>query len=645
MTRRFADVRGREAERGSALAIALVFMMLFAIWIGSVLQFATADQRTGISVAEEAVSTYAGGGAIDAAINEIRDSLGTGTEAAGTSTCFTLPAGALDNSSALTVTCVPRSGSGAASGGSSTSLPDQAVLTLPTDATEGMTVAATSSLPVQGDILSAGTLNVPITATLTGTGAIKAGTCVTTGTVSPACQSGATASDPAWSGPSTASTPLVGTLPACAGQITLNPGVYRSASALQAVLNCPSAVVWFRPGTYFFDFRDAGSHALTVPAGTDVVGGAPSGWTPGSTAPPYPTVTAPTTSACDQNQAGVDFVFGGDSRLNAAGGRVQLCALNTTSSDQHIVLRGLRSAASVTTTSAPTATTSASSNPAGAWAWDNPAQGAQIDGTVAHVKIPNTRRGPSKLTLSGLGASIVPTDATGVSVTVTAVETLDGTGNTSLQLVAGSGASPAPVLLRDCPSGAPCVASAFDPTRSDTVTITGLTPGQVNGMSLVYVVSNPDNSPIEAWLDGVTVSVSYTLPVAAVSGTAVASPYVPGSAGTTPLLSASGAGTVLALHGTVYAPRSAIDLSLAAVPYTVIDRGLVARHLRSAMTRDAAYSGPLISVPGTGTAKRRVLLVVTDAAGAQLGRADVTFANAADNGNGTIPRVNEWSIG
>jgi hypothetical protein len=333
--------------------------------------------------------------------------------------------------------------------------------------------------------------------------------------------------------------------------------------------------------------------------------------------------------------------------VNVTGGRMQLCALVTGASNQHVVVRGLAAAASVAASTTAVAATSASSNAAGAWAWDTPAQGAVVDGVTAHVRIPNTAKGPSKLTLAGLGAAIVPADATAVTVTVTVTETVSGTGNTTLTLNPGAGATPSAQTLEDCPiSGSPtCGAAAFVPGTTDTAIFPGLTAGQVNGMSFDVTVNNPNNSPVDAWIDGITVLVGYTLPVPAVSGTALAQPYVTGSAATTSLLKASGATTVLALHGTVYAPASVVDLGLTSVAWTVVDRGVVVRHLASSMTAAAGYAGPLISVPVLGQAKRKVVLTATDAGGATLARADVTFANAAGTLNGTIPTLNEWTVG
>ncbi len=637
-------------DEGSVLAITLAFLMVFGLWIGTVLQLGATGQRTTLTVRDEATTTYAGGGALEGAVNAVRGTLSAGSAAVGASTCFTLPAGALDNPTVVSVTCTPRTGSGAALGGSSTSQPSQAVLALSGNATEGVAVGAATSLPVQGDLLAKSALTVPSTATLTSTGTVKAGSCtLAVGTVTPACATAGGAADPGWAGPDTSSTTLVGTLPACSGPlVTLSPGIYRSASALQAVLGCTSAVVWFRPGTYYFDFKDAGTHQVSVGTGAVVVGGTPSGWTPGTTAPasvPYPTAAAPGTSACDTSAAGVDLAFGGDSRVSVTGGRVQMCALSTSTSAQHIVLRGLMATTNVTSTAAPAPTAASSAGqPAQAWGWDTDTKGAVIDGVTAHVKIPNTNKPPSQLAWTGFGSAIVPSDATNVSVLATVTETVTGSGNTSLALTPGSGTTPGSLPLHDCPAASPCPGGGFDPTQSDTATFSGLTAAQVNGMVLTLIVSNPNNSPVEVWVDGVTVSVTYTLPVAAVSGTAVATPYT-GAAGPTALLAATGSTAVLALHGTVYAPGSVLDLGLTGVPYTVVDRGVVVRHLRSTMTPAAGYTGPLVAVPPLGQAPRRVLMTAVDAGGTTLARADLTFADSTGAVNGTQPTVREWSAG
>jgi hypothetical protein len=68
-------------------------------------------------------------------------------------------------------------------------------------------------------------------------------------------------------------------------------------------------------------------------------------------------------------------------------------------------------------------------------------------------------------------------------------------------------------MLRDCPAANPCSAGGLVPGQTDSATFTGLTPSKVNGMSFELVVTNPENSPVDAWVDGLTVSGSYTAPL------------------------------------------------------------------------------------------------------------------------------------
>ncbi|MDQ1604563.1 MAG: hypothetical protein QOE01_2408, partial [Actinomycetota bacterium] len=65
---RLKTVRSRPDD-GSALVLAMVFLMIFGAWIGVVLQFAATGQDITGSVRAEATNTYSGGGALDGAIN------------------------------------------------------------------------------------------------------------------------------------------------------------------------------------------------------------------------------------------------------------------------------------------------------------------------------------------------------------------------------------------------------------------------------------------------------------------------------------------------------------------------------------------------------------------------------------------------
>jgi hypothetical protein len=195
----------------------------------------------------------------------------------------------------------------------------------------------------------------------------------------------------------------------------------------------------------------------------------------------------------------------------------------------------------------------------------------------------------------------------------------------------GSGSDPTVPTMRDCALNPCSTTGSFEPAAADSAVWTGNTPAQLNGASFTVLVTNPAGSA-SAWVDGATLSVTYT---ANMTKTVAANKVLAASG--------SAATTTLAVHGTVYVPGSAVDLSLTGVPYLVIDRGLVARDLTLSMTPAAGYSGPLLAVPATSLAPRQVLLVATSA-GNELARTEVTLHNAAGTANGSIADLAAWFI-
>jgi hypothetical protein len=523
------------------------------------------------------------------------------------------------------------------------------VLALATDAAEGVAVPAwLNNVPVRGSIASNELLEVGFFSALSSTSTIQATSCAISGwsavTPTPDCNAPATP-DPAWSGAPSSYPPVVPTLPACSTPlVTLSPGTYLSRQALQAVLDCTNTVVWFQPGTYYFDFRDGGTHELAV-TNAVVVGGTPSGWTPGTTAPgsvPVPTAANPTRSACDTNASGVDFVFGADSRLSVAttNARLQLCAAETGSARQHIVLRGLANQLGPYAVSQPTAgVASAAANNGSGAQWSNPTNnGAAVGGGTTSVNVPRNTTSRA-LRVGPFTSGLVPPDATGINVTVEVRGRISaGPGTQSVRLTNGSTSMPL-TTLRTCPMPAGCTDAAL---RTDSVTIavpdSGTAAAFVNALSVDVLVSSanvssPNGGTTSAVVDGVTVAVSFTAPLR------------PTASGATLLRTSGSANNMtVALHGTVYAPTAAVDMTLTSVPYVVVDRGLAVRHARLAMSPANGYDGPLISVPDPIQAPRRVLLTAKDAAGTQLGRAYVTLSDGSGQ-NGTQARVTEWSVG
>ena len=147
-------------------------------------------------------------------------------------------------------------------------------------------------------------------------------------------------------------------------------------------------------------------------------------------------------------------------------------------------------------------------------------------------------------------------------------------------------------------------------------------------------------------LDGITVEVDFSAPMLPDLRIRLRDAVRRGAP--TALLSSAGsaANTVLALHGTVYAPLGAVDLAMTNVPYEVIDRGIVARHLRLAMTSAPGYAGALVSVPALARSPRVVILVAQDAGGGRLARALVRFTDPSGPGPAgrAAAEVLEWSV-
>jgi hypothetical protein len=124
--------------------------------------------------------------------------------------------------------------------------------------------------------------------------------------------------------------------------------------------------------------------------------------------------------------------------------------------------------------------------------------------------------------------------------------------------------------------------------------------------------------------------------------------YSSGNPSTAALIKVSGAypTTNFSIHGTVYAPLAAIDFNSAGVPYTMVDRGLVVRHLDLSTTAVASATPyPVISIPLPDRAPRRVLLTIAVGGVVEL-LADVTFTSVASVGgtlNGQYAHVMQWS--
>lgn len=619
--------RPTTSEDGSVLLMALVFMSLFGLAIAAVLGFAGTGFRTAASVHTRGEQQYAADAAVDGAINAIRGDVSIG-KAGVNSTCFSLPA--VVNSTAVSVQCLGRPGSGVVTGGAGGgAVPANAVLTLPTDATEGVVQTATSSALVSGSVTTNQSRTAPAGSALTVQGTLTCRVATGAGTVTATvvnCPAAVTpaATDPAYAAV-ISNAPAPATVPTTcpAATVTFSPGLYQSAAALNALTSgaCTNKTFHFPPGAYYFEFTDAGTHEWRVAdASAQVVGGT-------LTASPFP-------NRCDLAQAGVQFIFGADSRLAVTAGSLELCP--PLSAGQRIAVYGVPSTTTpINVTSTLAATTSVNT---GSIAFANPADGAVVDGTSAAITLCNKCTGT--LTLTGYPAAGVPSNAVITSAVMRITNSRSATrGTVNARLTAGD-ATFADFAVFPCVQ--PC-AVGTTVTSVDVLSVLG-TPARVNGLSVQY---SPTDSPglnaYTVYLDGVVVDVTYTIPpLVASSGCLLVAPYSPGNAATCAVLKGTGsASTRMAVKGTVYVPLAPVDLSMTGQSAIVTQRGIIARTLYLGLTAGAGFAGPLLSLPGAGD---RQVLFTASIAGTPALRADATFVD----GNGTTPgasvAVTAWSV-
>ena len=651
------QLRFRADESGSALVLALVFLSLFGVFIAVLLGFTDTSIRSTLAVRSQGATAYAADGAVDAAINTVRGNLEAG-RAPGLGVACDQVVPDL-NGVAVTVTCQGQTGSGNVTIGAANpnNHPARAILTV-SSSEGGIDQGSNSDLKIHGSVFSNSTItNTGANASLTSDGDVAAvGNC--SGTINtpfplkcanqPAgAANPANGTDPNYAAAITTIPSLV-TAPSCPGSgwlVDLQPGYYNDATALSALADsgCPGKVLWFHPGVYYFDFQNpSGGHEWTVDnAGTNIVGGTPKGWSTGAATRPL--VPIPGGCKTDQDAApndGVQFIFGGDSRINVPNGKVELCAQPSTS-QQQIAIYGLKTgtAASVGPNSLrPTGST----NVAGTSFANAPGAFTPNDGQLATVAaIP--KKQTAAIMLTGFDQTSIPTGAT-INSAVLHVRHSEDAASLRVTVTPATGSAITVSDSGSCAAGNLCIQSTL---AENTINLPGLTASsQFPIQSVKYEVNAKSGSSGSASLDAVWIDVTYTpAGLRAQSGCITVTPY-PGPSACA-LVKTSGAQSTFILQGTIYAPKSAVDVQVTNVSTQVFGRGIVARTLEASITPSAAYTGPTIAVPDDSPANSRTDRVVTLTAyvngGARL-RAVVTFKDNNGANPGQFVDVNSWSV-
>jgi hypothetical protein len=616
---------GSGGDEGAVLVIVLIVLTVLSLGLSALLTFADTGERTTVAMTSQAARLAEANGAVEVAMNALRR--GQYNNSPGQS-CFggsnTLPnliasaTGGVTYSAAVTCQPVPGSGgSGSLVPVTSSNKPGYAVQTLSTSGSEdGIQVKSLGGgsdvLKVHGQVLSNSTVTVTNGKLVADNGVFATGACTLAGitsTPAPSCNRGTTVGDPGYAGetPSLTYRPLSSvTCSTPNSVVSFQPGYYDDAAGLTAMMAgnsaCKHSTWWFRPGVYYFDFHNGenaalpnGSHRWVVDDGT-LVAGTPSG---GAAQPPVnPTLPGACVSPITSTSAvGVQFIFGGDSRLQVDAGKAEICA-SYHSDRPPIAVYGQRSgspsATGPVTLSGTSATSSKFATPAGAL--------TPNDGSIATWN--PTTTSPATLTVSGMATgSSVPAGSQLTAATL-AVRRMNTKGNkndtVNLTLTPAAGGSPVVVSVPTSTT------TGWQDTTADLMSTT--LPDVVHGYgftsaSALYSVTPKTGGGTES-LDGVQLTLTYTVPsLRAENATVNGSPSCVGkvgygSGGTCAALSTTSApGSVVYIQGAAYLPLAAVDITLNNVSSQVFKFGVVARVLAVKINGSSTFDQAVIELP------------------------------------------------
>ncbi|MFC0629037.1 type IV pilus modification PilV family protein [Kribbella deserti] len=582
-------------ERGSSLLMVLVTITIISIGLAALLTRSDASMRVAGALREQAVASYEADAAMHAAINNLRNSgyrNAPGQHCFGLSDSLSLPAFNGLRSAAVSCSADALGAIVQCAEPTRCNRPENAILTLGTAADDGLHIQqpAGAVMPVDGPIFSNSTINVPVGELRADGGLWARSACA--GTILTAiCDLGSVANargdDPAYA-PALASAPARRSLPACTtpgSLVTFLPGYYDDAVALSDLMSsvspCRGSTWWFKPGVYYFDFHNSGANANPLlPAGSNqwvVEGGhLVAGTRAGATC------VDPTE---DASAAGVQFIFGGSSRLKFVGAEADICGTYSASKPP-VAVFGLKSGSETDTYALlkPTATPLLGDFGLSA----TPARLATVDGVAASWKSA-TAGDTAVLTVSGFAqAGAIPAGSVLQSAAVRVTHRHSDPGSSDqLDISVATDTGPnltGSVVGAAGGTGFQTDVIVLDPSRTGTLA-KAIHDGTFGGATIAVTTKLAAAGDTED-IDAIQLELTYTRPAfRAADGCLTIGPY--GSAGCALVV-----GNHLRIKGTVYAPASVLDLG----DGSSVRSGVVARSLwlrRSSATATA----PVLSIP------------------------------------------------
>lgn len=602
----------RHDDRGAALPLVLVLVTVVAVVLGAVLSFAETSVRTTVNLRDQASAAYTADGALQAAINEIRNSGFTGAPGQhcfGASDTLTLPSFDGTDSAAVSCTTDPAKVLIQCPSLSACNRPGNAILTLGTGGEDGVTIQQPtgSSFRVHGIVYSNSTINVVNGSLDTNTAVYARGTCSGTIRSTPAasCRYGGSSlgADPGYA-PALTSVPPYRKVPSCGGSVvTFQPGYYDDAAGLSTLMSnsspCKNSVWWFTPGTYYFDFHNgAAVRPPSLPAGTDVwtidsgrlVAGTPVDASGRILAAPPASATIP--GACDNpiddaKAQGVQFVFGGDSQLAVKAGQAEICGTYS-GTKPPVTLYGLTSGAEspVTATYPPTAVTP------GDFSGATVPLLSTVDGKGATWPAPKSG-GSATLAATGFAPATAPPAGTILKAAKLRVVHSNDRGakndSRTVQFTPAGGATAAFGL--SSPADGSVSTEEFDVTGQLAQTVYD---GTFTGAQLNYSATVKHDGTEQ--VDALQLDLTYTPPALRAESGCTQLVYTSSSACAL-VTSVNNSGNRFYVQGTTYAPKAVLDVTLNNATEPIFRFGVIARSLQVKLTGSVTFTGAVIEVP------------------------------------------------
>jgi hypothetical protein len=629
MMRTFRPV-DRGGDRGAALLLVLLVITAMAVGVAGLLSFVDTSLKSTMHLRDQAAATYNADGVMQAAINNIRNSDYRGAPA---QTCPTVNGDAEGagfygpDSAAVSCTGDPATVRIHCPSLTNCNRPGNAILTLGEVAGEDAVRVeqnTNSTFRVHGGIFSNSNINVVNGTLETNTRAYARGACSGTimSTPTKVCNYGTTANplgdDPGYT-PDITTVPELRTVPTtCPGTAVVEflPGYYDDADALSNLMKgngaCKDKIWWFKPGPYYFDFHNSGAdrnkrlpnvdNVWKVLSGT-LIAGTPVDASGAPLASPPATVTLP--GACDnpiRNPAakGVQFIFGGDSRLEVKAANVELCGTYRVDRPP-VAIYGLTTGAATTKalTGANTLRPSSVTTP-NQFSNATDVRLANQDASAASWKS-GKKNDSTTLTVSGFAPpSAIPKGSVliAASLRVTHRHDKPGSVETITAEVTPSGGTPVAGSI----SRAPGASYGTDTVSLDDGTgsfARAVYDGTFTGASAKLTVKLSEKDDTED-IDAIQLDLTYVPPALRKAAGCVTDPgaYTGGSSSTCALINTvNTSGNQFYVQGTTYAPKGVVDLTLNNVAEQVFRFGVVVRALWVKVTGSFSYSGPVIEVP------------------------------------------------